>query len=132
MDNVKTLVQLIPLLICIVGYCCVHKFRWNNIFRLNQQPQFLPCLAFNNSIRSLVGSFLLYILIIHPFCNKCIPSMLNRIAFGLVFTLLTPLYYVIMFASKEHFQLNTTSYHAVLVPQILSEISFALIFSIFL
>ena len=54
--------------------------------------------------------------------------MLKRIALGLVFILLTPLYYVIMFASKEHFQLNTTSYHAVLVPQILSGISFALIF----
>ena len=41
--------------------------------------------------------------------------MLKRIALGLAFILLTPLYYVIIFVSKEHFQLNTTLYHGVLV-----------------
>ena len=129
-ENVKTLQRLTPLLICIVGYSCGHGIRYNSFSSLNQQPQLLPCFVYNNSIHSLVAVFLilLHLLIIHPFFNKWIPNMLKRIALGLVFILLTPLYYVIMFASKEHFQLNTTSYHAVLVPQILSGISFALIF----
>ena len=129
-ENVKTLQRLTPLLICIVGYCCGHGIRYNSFSSLNQQPQLLPCFVYNNSIHSMVAIFLilLYLLIIHRFFNKYIPSMLKRIALGLVFILLTPLYYVIMFASKEHFQLNTTSYHATLVPQILSGISFVLIF----
>ena len=129
-ENVKTLQRLTPLLICIVGYCCGQGVRYSSFSSLNQQPQLLPCFVYNNSIHSLVAVFLilLYLLIIHPFFNKWIPSMLKRIALGFVFILLTPLYYVIMFLSKEHFQLNTTSYHAILVPQILSGISFALIF----
>ena len=129
-ENVKTLQRLTPLLICIVGYCCGQGVRYNSFSSLNQQLQLLPCFVYNNSIHSLVAVFLilLYLLIIHPFFNKWIPSMLKRIALGFVFILLTPLYYVIMFLSKEHFQLNTTSYHAVLVPQILSGISFTLIF----
>ena len=129
-ENVKTLQRLTPLLICIVGYSCGHGIRYNSFSSLNQQPQLLPCFVYNNSIHSMVAIFLIlfYLLIIHRFFNKYIPSMLKRIALGLVFILLTPLYYVIMFASKEHFQLNTTSYHAILVPQILSGITFALIF----
>ena len=129
-ENVKTLQRLTPLLISAVGYSCGHGIRYSSFSNLNQQSQLLPCFVYNYSIHSVVAVFLilLYLLIIHPFFNKCIPSMLKRIALGMVFILLTLLYYVIMFAGKQHFQLNTTSYHAVLVPEILGGISFALIF----
>ena len=129
-ENIKTLQRLIPLLICVVGYSCGHGIRYSSFSNLNQQSQLLPCLVYNNSIYSVVSVLLilLYLLIIHTFFNKCIPSMLKRIALGLLLTLLTPLYYVIIFVSKQHFQLNTSSYHVVIAPQILSGISFALIF----
>ena len=54
--------------------------------------------------------------------------MLKRIGLGSVFALLTPLYYVIMLVCKDHFQLNTYSYPAIIVPQILFRISYILIF----
>ena len=106
-ENIKTLLRLIPLLICIVGFNCGHEIRWNSLSSLNRQSQFLHCFVFTNLVYSMVALFLilLYLLIIHPFFNKCIPSMLKRISLGLLFILLTPLYYVIIFVSKEHFQL---------------------------
>ena len=51
--------------------------------------------------------------------------MLRRIDLGLFFALLTPLYYVIVLACKDHFQLNTNSYPAIIVPQILFGMSYA-------
>ena len=65
---------------------------------------------------------------IRPFFYKYIPSMLKRVGLGLVFALLTSLSYIIMFACKEHYKVNTTSYKTGAVPEIFSGISFALIF----
>ena len=54
--------------------------------------------------------------------------MLKRIGLGLIFALLTTLYYVVMLACRDSFNLNTTSYKSLLVPQILHGIGFAFIF----
>ena len=54
--------------------------------------------------------------------------MLRRIGLGLVFVLAVRVYYVIIFACKEHFQLNTLSYETIIFPEILYGISYALIF----
>ena len=65
---------------------------------------------------------------IRPFFYKYIPSMLKRVGLCLVFALLTSSSYIIIFACKEHYKLNTTLYKTVVVPEIFSGISFALIF----
>ena len=54
--------------------------------------------------------------------------MLKRIGLGTLFVLFTIIYYVIIFACKEHFHLDTTSYKAVIMPEILYGISYALVF----
>ena len=53
--------------------------------------------------------------------------MLKRIGLGLIFASSAPLYYVILFSCKEFLHLNTTSYKAIIVPEILYGISFCLI-----
>ena len=128
-ENVKTVLQLTPLLLCIVALCCSHEFLWNSL-SLNQHLKYFQCLVFNSSLPSIVTSILIlfYLVMIRPFFYKYIPSMLRRIGLGLVFALLTSLSYIIMFACKEHYDLNTTSYKTVVIPEMLSGISFALIF----
>ena len=72
---------------------------------------------------------LLYQWIIYPCFYRYIPSMLKRIGIGMLFSLFTLLYYVIMIACKEHFPLDTNSYKAIVIPQILFGFSLALIVS---
>ena len=42
--------------------------------------------------------------------------MLKRIDLGLIFALLSTIYYVVMLACRESFNLNKTSYKAFIVP----------------
>ena len=129
-EDVKTIIRLTPLLISIVGLCCAEEIRWNSFSSLDEGLQFISCFILNSSLELVVVLvvLLLHQLIIHPCFNKWIPSMLKRIGVGLVFALLTSLYYVIMLACKDHFQVNTNSYPVIIVPQILFGMSFALIF----
>ena len=53
--------------------------------------------------------------------------MLKRTGLGLIIALLTTLYYVVMLACKDGFNLNTTSYKAVIVPNVFYGIALALI-----
>ena len=54
--------------------------------------------------------------------------MLKRIGLGLLFALFTTIYYVIIFACKDHFQMDTASYKAMIMPEILYRTSYALFF----
>ena len=53
--------------------------------------------------------------------------MLKRIGLGMFLPLFTLLYYIIMIACKEHFPLDTNSYKAIVISQILFGFSLALI-----
>ena len=133
-ENVKTVLRLAPLFVCVVGLCCAEEIRWNSMSNFNQEPQFVPCLIFNNVIHYLVASILLllYLLVLYPLFYKYIPSMLRRVGLGLFFALSTSLYYVILFACREYFHLSTTSYQTLVIPQILYGISGFLIYPTFL
>ena len=54
--------------------------------------------------------------------------MLKRIGLGVLFALFTTIYYVIIFACKEHLHLSSASYKAMIMPEILYGISYALVF----
>ena len=129
-EDVKTIMRLTPLLISVVGLFCAEETRWNSFSSLDKGMQFISCFILNNSLEFIVVLviLLLHQLIIHSCFNKWIPRMLRRIGLGLVFAFSIPLYYVLMLACKDHFQLNTNSYPAIIVPQILVGMSFALIF----
>ena len=123
-ENVKTVLRLIPLFISMVGLMCAHELKNHHVSY--EISQFISCFIFYDSLYFSIA-ILFILLSLSQIFRKCIPSMLRRIGLGLVFTLTVELYYVIMFACKDYFQLNTMSYKAIIIPDILYGVSFALI-----
>ena len=130
-ENVKVVMRLTPLFICIVGLVCGENIKWISYYKSNEDLSFVDCFMFKNGLHALVASLLilLYQLIIHSCFNKYIPSMLKRIGVGLIFSLFTTIYYVIILAYKDHLHFKITSYKFTVVSQVLYGISYALILS---
>ena len=126
-EDVKTVLRLIPLLISVVGVECTGDLIISDILLPNKTSQFILCCVNNDSLNFLVAVvlILLYHFLIYPYFNKFIPSMLKRIFLGVIIALLTTLYYVVMLAS---FNVNSNSYKVLIAPQILQGISFAFIY----
>ena len=101
-----------------------------SLLSLSKTSLFILCCINDDLLYFSVAVFLIlfYHLLIYPCFYKFIPSMLKRIGLGLIIALLTTLYYVIMLACRESFNINTTSYKALIIPQILHGIAFAFIF----
>ena len=128
-EDVKTVLKLTPLLICVIGLCCITEISWNTFNSKGQNSQIISSIFYSNISSSLFSSILilLHVFVIYPCFFKCIPSMLKRIGLGLMFGFLSALYYVILFACQDHLHLHITLYKAVIVPQILLGTAFALI-----
>ena len=123
-ENVKTVLRLIPLFISTVGFIFAHELK---LFHVSYEiSQFISCFVIYESLYSSIAILFILLLLSQMF-RKYISSMLKRIGLGLVFALTVQLYYVIMFACKDYFQLNTLSYKAIIFPEILYGVSFALI-----
>ena len=127
-ENVKTVLRMIPLMICIVGLGCADEVYWSIMKDPNPiNSSFKSCFILNNTMKFMTPAFLipLYQFLIYPFFYKYIPSMLKRIGVGLVFALATTLSYVVIFK----YQKSTLSYFndLLLIPQILFGVAFALI-----
>ena len=127
-ENVKVVLQLSPLFICITGLTSADEINW--ISKLEKEFSFFDCFIFKNALHVLVASLLIlfYQLIVYPCFHNYIPSMLKRIGVGLVFALLTTIYSVIMLACRDHFLVDTTSYKASIISQVLYGIAFAFIY----
>ena len=128
-EDVKTVLRLIPLFVSIVGLTCAEGIRLNNYHAMENNSQFLSCYVLNNALYFFVAMclILLHLLVSYSYMYKWIPSILRRVGLGLVFALSVQLYYVIMFACKDYFQLDTTSYKAITLPESLFGVAFALI-----
>ena len=127
-ENVKTVLRMIPLMICIVGLSCADEVYWSLMKGPNPiNSSFKSCFISNNTVKFITPVFLLliYQILIYPCFNKYIPSMLKRIGLGLVFALATTFSYMVIFK----YQKNTLSYFndLLLIPQILYGVAFALI-----
>ena len=129
-EDVKTVLRLIPLLISVMGVNYAGEIIIYNFLLPNKTSQFILCYVNKDLLYFSVAVvlILIYHLLIYPCFYKFIPSMLKRIGLGLFFALLTTLYYVVMLACRDSFSLNTTSYKSLFVPQILNGIAFAFIF----
>ena len=129
-ENVKVVMRLTPLFICVVGLTCAKDVKWINYYKSDEELSFFECFMLKNALHALVASFLIliYQLIIYPYFHNYIPSMLKRIGIGLVFSLFTTLYSVIMLSCKNHFLFDTTSYKAAIVSQCFYGIAFASIY----
>ena len=127
-ENVKTVLRMIPLMICTVGLTCADEVYWSILKGPNPvNSSFKSCLISNNTMKFITPIFLLLLhqFFVYPFFYKYIPSMLKRIGVGLVFALATTLSYVVIFK----YQKNTLSYFndLLLIPQVLFGATFALI-----
>ena len=129
-QDVKTILRLTPLLISLVGLSCGQELPLNTIKTHQENIHFFSNFILNRTMSSLVSGVVILInqFVIYPCFYNYIPSMLKRIGLGLLFVLFTTIYYVIIFACKDHFHLDTTSYKAMIMPEILYGISYALIF----
>ena len=107
----------------------VRLFKFHSSY---DSSHFLSCYILSDTLYFGVALLLiiLYLLMLYKHLVKYIPSMLKRIGLGLVFALSAQLYYVILFSCTPFLHLNTTSYKAIIVPEILYGISFALILPI--
>ena len=129
--DVKTILRLTPLLISLVGFSCGQELSWNAFNNTHKNDlQFFSKFILNRTMSSLVSGvgILIYQFVIYPCFYNYIPSMLKRIGLGLLFVFVTITYYIIIFACKDHFYLDTTSYKAMIMPEILFGISYALVF----
>ena len=128
-ENVKTILRLIPLFVSLVGLMCAEEVRLFNFHTSYDKSHFLSCYVLSDALYFGVALLLiiLYLLMLYQRLVKYFPSMLKRIGLGLVFALSAPLYYVILFSCKQFIHLNTTTYKTIIVPDILYGISFALI-----
>ena len=129
-QDVKTMLRLIPLLISVVGFSCGQELSWKAFNAHKDEFSFLTNFILDRTMSSLVSvvALLLYQFVIYPCFYNYIPSMLKRIGLGLLLAFFTTTYYVIIFACKEHFHLDSTSYKAMIVPEILYGISYAIVF----
>ena len=128
-ENVKTVLRMIPLMTCIVGLGCADEVYWSIMEGVDLiNSSFKSCFISSNIMKFITPAFLLLLhqFFIYPCFNKYIPSMLKRIGLGLVFALTTTLSYVVIFK----YQRNTLSYFndLLLIPQILYGVAFALVF----
>ena len=128
-ENVKTVLQLIPLFVSVVGLMCAEEVRLFNFHSSNDKSHLLSFCILTDTLYIGVALFLiiLYLLMLYKHLVKYIPSMLKRIGLGLVFALSAQLYYVILFSCKQFLHLNSTLCKAIIVPEILYGISFGLI-----
>ena len=81
-ENVKTVLRMIPLMICIVGNSCADEIYWSIMKGPNPiNSSFKSCFILNNTMKFVIPVFLifLYQFFIYPCFNKYIPSMLKRI-----------------------------------------------------
>ena len=130
-EDVKTVLRLIPLLICIIGGRCVEDYGWNRFNHKDINSNVISCLVVNGSFSYLVSSILLlfYHIVIYPCFYNYIPSMLKRLSLGLIFTLFYPVSYLIIIICQSYLNVNVNLFKVIL-PQILLTISYSVIFPI--
>ena len=133
-ENVKTVLRLIPLMICVVGLTCADEVYWSIMLDFNTgNSLFKFCFISNNTMKYITSLSLLFLhqLFIHSCFNKYIPSMLKRIGLGLAFAVATTLSLVIIFKyNYDNRNVLLTFDYLMLIPQILYGVAFALIFPV--
>ena len=130
-EDVKTVLRLIPLLICIIGGRCVEDYGWNSFNQKDKYSNVMSCLVLNESVIYLVSSILLlfYHFVIYPCFHNYIPSMLRRLGLGLIFALSYPIGHLIMIICQSYLNVNL-DFYTVILPQVLLAISYSIIFPI--
>ena len=143
-EDVKTVLRLIPLIVtCLMVFGMVLEFLAVSQHLLPSKDKYLRCLT-NDSLLPFITITILvpsYQFLIYPFFYKYIPSMLERIGMGLVFALLSTLSYALI-VLVGHVEKNSNNcvtlneneyinsyqlpvdYHWVMIPQILTGISY--------
>ena len=134
-ENVKTVLRLIPLMICVVGLTCADEVYWSIMLGSNTggNSSFQFCFVSSNAMKYItsLSLLLLHQFFIRPCFYKFIPSMLKRIGLGLAFAITTTLSLVIIFKyNYDNRNVLLTFDYLMLIPQILYGVAFALTFPV--
>ena len=147
-EDVKTVLRLIPLIIiCALVYTLAWEILAVPEHLLPANDKYMQCLSTQSTLPYIAVTILvpIYQFLIYPLFYKYIPSMLKRIGLGLVFALLTTLSYALIVlvghveknsnncVTLNEDEYNTTyqlpvDYHWVMIPQILTGITYFFIF----
>ena len=151
-EGVKTVLQLLPMLICVTGYAVA----WDSIkfpsclsgAQEEKESKFYLCFVKSQCINYSVFNIciLLHQFVIYPCFSKYIPSMLKRISLGLSFVFISTLSYLILVLigyenkkSPSYCLLNSEAsdesvipinYQWVLIPQLICGLGFFFIYVI--
>ena len=132
-EDVKTVFRMLPLLVSTIALHCVYEiYQW--IVIGNHNSIFKICVLkteFGSYITS-VAMFLIYMLLVRLFCQRCIPNMLVMQAIGLVFALAGQISKTVIFAYYRNEAASEMPFVSpVLIgPQILQGLMFAFIFPV--
>ena len=58
-ENVKVIIRLIPLFICVVGLVCAENMKWLSYYKSNEELSFFDCFMSKNALHALVASLLI-------------------------------------------------------------------------
>ena len=150
-EDVKTVLRMIPLYICIFGFYLAWELIslpdfLSNAIKDNQSYDMCIIRPSTISLITLSVFILLYQFLIYPCFHKYIPSMLKRIGLGLILCFLTSFTYMIIALIGEvknssavcvlkDPSINSSfempiDYHWVIVPEVICGISYFLVLTI--
>ena len=100
-EGVKTVLRLLPMLICATGYAIADTINFTShksVAQEQKESKLYLCFVKNHSVLfSVFGiCILLHQFVIYPCFSKYIPSMLKRICLGLGFALISSISYLIL------------------------------------
>ena len=100
-EDVKTVLRLIPMLICLVGMILSLDITLNHSIEINSSHSHLKNLNLilqYGGLLPIIGTvvILFYLFLIYPCCYKYIPSMLFRIRLGLILVTASTLSFLII------------------------------------
>jgi peptide/histidine transporter 3/4 len=128
-ENVKTVLSILPLFVAVIGSGFTEEIFWNAMCcELPKPSPIVNCLVSTTFFRQVTSAFLMILYIMLRFCfHKCVPSMLKRIGFGLVFALAA----MVSFSFILHYHPNSDKFYyhdALVAPHVLYGIAYFLIF----
>ena len=128
-ENVKTVLRIIPLLVAAVGVGCADEVYWSIMTAGTSNDtctSFISCAISKNMMKFLTTSVIMicFKLVPNKFLYKYTPSMLKRIGIGIAIGLMSVISYAIVL------QYKSADTYLLVIPSILFGVSYALEFTL--
>jgi peptide/histidine transporter 3/4 len=130
-ENVKTILNMLPLFIAVFGLGCTDNMFWKFVYgHVPIDSSKFNCLVSTTFFRQLISAIIIVLYIaFSQYLYKYIPSMLKRIGIGLIFALFTMVSYAIVIKFLKSESEGPYYYHnGLIIPQVLFGVGYFLIF----